>query len=132
MRALVAVLVAIILVSPSARAEGLSKQEQVADGVEVAKRTELGKILAVVEYDRKIGKITRVHYYRAKANKLEAIKRICVRVKSDAISRREALQMEESIVKSILMETPHRTVGSVEDADMILEVEFKPMGRAGR
>ena len=36
MRALVAVLVAIILVSPSARAEGLSNQEQVADGVAVA------------------------------------------------------------------------------------------------
>jgi hypothetical protein len=132
MRALVGVLVVVMLAGPSARAGGLPEREQVAEGVEVAQRTELGKILAVVEYDRNIGKITRVHYYRAKTDKLDAAKRIYVRVKPDARSRREALQMQESIVKSILKETPHRTVGSVEDADMILEVEFMPAGRTGR
>jgi len=84
----------------------------------------------VVEYDRKIGKITRVHYYRAKADRHET-SRIYVRVKADALSRREALLVEESIVKSINEKTLHRTVGSVENADMTFDVEFEPVGGRG-
>src|SRR4051794_4758150 len=132
MRALVGVLVVGMLANPSARAERLPEWEQAPEGVDVVERTELGKILSLVEYDRKIGKIARVHYYRAKAAKLEAAKQIYVKVKSDAISRRETLQMEEAIVKSISKETPYRIVGSVENADTILEVEFKRVGRTGR
>ena len=53
--------------SNSAWAEGLTKRGQDAEG-EVAERTELRKILDVVEYDRKIAKVTRVHYYCVKAD----------------------------------------------------------------
>jgi hypothetical protein len=132
MRALVGVSVVVILAVTSVRAERLPNQEQVAADVDLAERTELGKILSVVKYDRDIGKIARIHYYSAKAGKLEDARRIYVSVKSDVRSRRAALQMHESIVKSILKGTPLRIVGATENADTILEVDFQAAGRTGR
>jgi hypothetical protein len=98
----------------------------------LAERTELGKILSVVKYDRDIGKIARIHYYSAKGGKLEDARRIYVSVKSDVRSRRAALQMHESIVKSISIGTRLRIVGATEKADTILEVDFQAAGRAGQ
>ena len=132
MRAIVGVSVVLILAITSVRAERLPNQEQVAVGVDVAERTELGKILSVVTYDRDIGKIARIHYYSAKATKLEDARRIYVSVKSDVFSRRAAAQMHESIIKSILKGTPLRTVGAIENADTILELDLQPAGRTGR
>ena len=132
MRSLVGVSVVLILASTSVRAERLPNQEQVAVGVNVPERTELGKILSVVTYDRDIGKIARIHYYCAKATKLEDASRIYVSVKSDALSRSAARQMRESIIKSIQSGTPHRIVGAIENADTILEVDLQPAARTGR
>ncbi len=124
MRAFVGISVVLILAITSVRAERLPNQGQVAVGVDVAERTELGKILSVVTYDRDIGKIARIHYYSANATKLEDATRIYVSVKSDVLSRRAAAQMQESIIKSILKGTPLMTVGAIENADTILEVEL--------
>ena len=132
MKALVRVMVLVVLAIPSSRAEGLPMREQVAEGVTEAKRSELEKMRAVEAYYRKIGKIASADYYRAKADKLEPAKRIYVRVKSNAVSRRKVLQLEELITKSIVKVTPHKIVDSVEDADMILELELRPVGRSDR
>ena len=132
MRALVGVSVVVILAVTSVRAERLPNQEQVSADVDLAERTELGKILSVVKYDRDIGKIARIHYYSAKAGKLEDARRIYVSVKSDVRSRRAALQMRESIVKSISMGTRFRIVGATEKADTILEVDFQAAGHTGK
>lgn len=132
MKAMIRVFVILILAIPSARAEGLPKEEQVAERGEVSRRTELGKLLSVVEYDQRIGKIAKARLFCAKAEKLEAAKRIYLRVKSNAVSRRETLQMEELITKSIMEKTHYTTVGSFEAADMILEVELKPVGHTSR
>jgi hypothetical protein len=132
MRALVGVSVVLILAMTSVRAERLPNQEQMAVGVDVADRTELGKILSVVTYDRDIAKIARIHYYSANATMLEDATRIYVSVKSHDLSRRAAVQMQESIIKSILKGTPLMTVGAIENADTILEVELQPADRTGR
>lgn len=125
MRDLAGVLLVCVLANPSAHAEGPGIGEQRAEAPGVAEPTELGKILAVMEFDPKIGKLARVHCLRVKAGQPGTAGRILVRVRSGHIARRDALQLEEMIVKSILKATPHRTVGSVRDADMILEFEFK-------
>jgi hypothetical protein len=104
----------------------------VAVGVDVPERTELGKILSVVTYDREIGRIARIHYYSAKATKLEDARQIYVSVKSDVFSRRAAVQMRESIIKSILKGTPHKIVGAIDNADAILDVDLKPANGAGQ
>ncbi len=132
MRAIIAISVVLILAITSVRAERLPNQEQVAVGVDVAERTELGKILSAVTYDRDIGKIARIHYYSAKATKLEDARRIYVSMKSKHLSRRAAAQMHESIIKSIVKGTPLMTVGAIENADTILELELQPAGRTGR
>ena len=132
MRAFPGVSVVLILAITSVRAERLPNEEQVAVGVDVADKTELGKILAAVTYDREIGKIARIHYYGANATKLEDARRIYVSVKSHDLSRRAAAQMHESIIKSILKGTPLRTVGAIENADTILEVDLQPAGGTGR
>jgi hypothetical protein len=132
MRALVGVSVVLLLVITPVRAERPPNQEQMDVGVDVAERTELGKILSGATYDRDIGKIARAHYYSAKATKLKDAKRIYVSVKSDVLSRPAALYMRESIVKSIVGRTPLMPVGTIENADTILEVDLQPAGRTGR
>jgi hypothetical protein len=67
MRVLCCVSVVLTLAIGSVRAQRLPNRQQVAEDVDLAVRTELGKILSVVEYDRDIGKIARIHYYCAKA-----------------------------------------------------------------
>ena len=126
MRANIGVVVVLILAIASVRAERLPNQEQVAIGVDVTDKTELGKILSVVAYDRDIGKIARIHYYSANATKLEDARRIYVSVKSNDLSRRTAAQMHESIIKSIHKGTPLVAVGTIENADTILEVDLQP------
>jgi hypothetical protein len=130
MRAIVGVSVFVILAVTSVRAERLSKQERGAVEVDVAERTELGKILSVVQYDRDIGTIARIHYSSTKAATLKDVRRIYLRVKSDISSRRADLQMHESIIKSIAKGTPLRIVGAIENADSILEVHFRAARRA--
>jgi hypothetical protein len=132
MRTFVGVSVILMLAITSGRAERLPNQEEVALGVDVAERTELRKILSVVTYDRDIAKIARIHYYSANATKLKDARRIYVSVKSNSLSRRAAAQMQESIIKSILERTPLMTVGAIENADTILELDFQPAGRTGR
>jgi hypothetical protein len=124
MRTLVGVSLVLILAITSVRAERLPNQEQVAVGVDVAERTELRKLLSVVPYDRDIGKIARIHYYSANATKLKDARRIYVSVKSGVLSRRATAQMHESIIKSIHKGTPLMAVGTIENADTILEVEL--------
>ncbi len=126
MRAIIGVSVVLILAITSVRAERLPNQERVAVGVGVADKTELGKILSAVTYDRGIGKIARIHYYSAKATKLEDARRVYVSVKSNGLSRRAAAQMQESIIRSIVSGTPLMTVGAIDNADTILEVELQP------
>ncbi len=132
MRVLVGVSVVAILGITSVRAERLPKQEQVPVGVDVAHKSELGKILSELTYDRDTGKIAKIHYYSAKGAKLEDARRILVSVKSDVLSRHSALQIKESIVKSITKGTPLRPVSEIENADTILEVDLQPAARAGR
>ena len=131
-RALVGVPFVLILAITSLHAEPLPNQEQLAVCVDEAERSELGKILSVVTYDRDIGKIARIHYYSANSTKLEDARRIYVRVKSDVLSRRAAAQMQESIMQSILRGTPLMIVGAIENADTILEVDLQPAGRIDR
>jgi hypothetical protein len=131
MRVLCCVSVVLTLAIGSVRAQRLPNRQQVAEDVDLAVRTELGKILSVVEYDRDIGKIARIHYYCAKAANLEDARRIYVSVKSDVVSRRAAIQMQESIIKSIVRGTRHKPVGAIENADAILEVDFQAAGSAG-
>jgi hypothetical protein len=57
MRPLIGVLIVVVLAGPTARAEGLSEQEQNAGRAGVAKRDEVGKLRAVEDYYRGIGKI---------------------------------------------------------------------------
>ena len=135
MRALVGVLVAVVLAGPAARADGLPQQEQKVKAVGAIKRTEAEKMRSIADYYLRTGKTASAKYYREKAERTEgseAAKRIFVRVKSaPGCSRREALQMQELLTKSITHETPHRVVGSDIGADMILEVEIKPIFRPG-
>ena len=135
MRALAGVLVAVVLAGPVARADGLPQQEQKVEEVGAIKRTEAEKMRAIADYYQRTGKTASANYYREKAEKTEgseAAKSIFVRVKSaPGSSRRESLQMQELLTKSITRETPHRVVSSDKGADMILEVEIKPVIRPG-
>ena len=135
MTALVGVLVAVVLAGPVARADGLLQQDQKIKEIGATKRTEAEKMRSIADYYQRTGKTASANYYREKAERtegLEAAKRIFVRVKSaPGSSRREALQMQELPTKSITQETPHRVVSSDKGADMILEVEIKPIIRPG-
>ena len=65
--------------------------------------------------------------------RIEAGKKVYVPLlKSDRASRNEALRLTELFIKAIERETPHRVVGSPEDADLIIEVTLKPGARPAR
>ncbi len=117
MKALTGVLVLVVLACPSAHAENLFGQVPSANQVQAVKQTELEKTLKVAEYYQKTGKVAAAQFYRAKAEKMGGMR---IYVKVQLSDRLQALHMQEVIIKSITKETPHRVVGSVDHADLIL------------